>query len=524
MMDKESEWEIVRWLWSLQRKGRWRMSIGGEDGCIGTLALSWSFAGFRKTEKLRMVHRTLAHCLQDPMETVFPKTKIPKCSKEEKKLLQKAAARSRRQERKRSLEDFLHYESINISDYYFENGLRKVFPYHFMFKAYVKRRWIDRPIHEVLLDEFNFPFPDIIVKKHARCDSGDLRVNDECISPDYLLRDSDMISHKVHRHEMPVLDSPIDFIHEDDDLLVINKPASIPVHPCGQYTLNSLTHILARQYDRRPLRFTHRLDRMTSGLMIIAKNYDASLRLATEISAREVKKYYICRVDGHFPDEVEDSPSTLPQGVIACTQPLGPLCSKMGLHAVVSESSGGKPACTHFKRLLYDPDTNTSLVVCRLFTGRTHQIRIHLQYLGYPITDDPLYNSSDWGDKRGKGAQYGVPVDEVIRRISAHRSKDSYLDFVHGTESSISGFDRLRDHLNSTRSALDKEVRDRLLQSFDSTCPECIRFYKDPDMKCLVLQLHAYRYEDRQRIRIRSFQNIISSVNDSRYMGTKSRV
>ncbi|CAH8611863.1 unnamed protein product [Dicrocoelium dendriticum] len=369
---------------------------------------------------LRLVHRAISRMrkISDSQVRTFR-------SKEERKALQKSSAKAREQERKRALTDFAHYENSDISDYYFCDGFRKVFPYYFVFKAYAKRRWLARSLRDVLLDEFTFPSADLITE---RCRLGDIRVNDTLVSEDYILKDTDLISHKVHRHELPVLDTPPIFVHEDDDVLVVVKPASVPVHPCGQYTLNSMVHILAKDYGFRPLRFIHRLDRMTSGLLIIAKNYDASLRLTTQINERQVKKFYLCQVDGFFLCQGSDSSDDLPAGVVVCSQPLGPLSCKLGVYAVLPENAGGKSAVTHFIRLTYDKATDRSLVLCRLFTGRTHQIRVHAQFLGHPLVNDPLYNSTVWGDQKGKGAQYDVPADEVVRRISNHRSISAYIE------------------------------------------------------------------------------------------------
>ncbi|THD20768.1 RNA pseudouridylate synthase domain-containing protein 2 [Fasciola hepatica] len=450
-----------------------------------------------------------------------PAIKIPrrtkKISKEEKKVQQKSNLRARRQEKKRLAEDFDHYENVNISEYYFENQFRKVFPYVFTFKAYAKRRWIDRTITDILDSEFNFSSMNLIVscicnttclEQDLRCKSGEIQVNGQKVTPDYRIRDTDLICHRVHRHELPVLNTRISFIHEDDDVLVFSKPASIPVHPCGQYTLNSMVHILAKEYNRRPLRFVHRLDRMTSGVMIAAKNYDASLRIATQIGEREVKKFYICRTDGLFPNaigsqnnSVLDLHSDDQTGVVVCTEPLGPLCCKMGLHAVIPATEGGKSARTHFIRLAYDAATHTSLVLCRLYTGRTHQIRVHLQFLGYPIVEDPLYNSTDWGPEKGKGAQYGMPIEEVIQRISASRTPAAYVKEDEGERQKMDSFgadptpyERFVARVHRDRSALDSTVQDQLIASFDPNCPDCQTCYRDPEMRQLVLQLHAYRY------------------------------
>ncbi|CAH8495008.1 unnamed protein product [Heterobilharzia americana] len=322
---------------------------------------------------------------------------IEKMSKRERWNAEKTALKKRRQEKKRSVEDFDHYENSSISDYYIDGIFKKVFPYHFVFKAYTKNRWIGRKLYDVLQSEFRYVSNEEIAR---RCEFGDILINDAKVDPDYVMNDSDLLSQRVHRHECPVLNLPIEFLHNSENVLVINKPPSIPIHPCGQYTLNSITHILAKEYGLRPLRFTHRLDRMTSGLLLIAKTYDTSVRLHSQIANKEVTKYYICHVEGCFPTETRPDDCCVDfevsDGVVICDKPVGPISRKMGIHAVLSESAGGKSARTHFMRLSYNPVTNTSLVICRLFTGRTHQIRIHVQYLGYPIVDDPLYNSTDW--------------------------------------------------------------------------------------------------------------------------------
>ncbi|KAH9584501.1 RNA pseudouridylate synthase domain containing protein 2 [Schistosoma haematobium] len=220
---------------------------------------------------------------------------------------------------------------------------------------------------------------------------------------------------------------------------------------------------------------------MTSGLLLIAKNYDTSVRLQSQISSKEVAKYYICHVEGCFPTEPINQCTgfEINNGVVVCSQPVGPISRRMGVHGVVPESAGGKFARTHFLRLNYNPVTNTSLVICRLFTGRTHQIRVHVQYLGYPIVDDPLYNSADWGELKGKGANYGMTLEEVVQRLSDSRNREKY---------------RIQETDEKLESSLDPNVLERLQLCKDPLCPDCKLTFKDPEMNNLILRLHAYRY------------------------------
>ena len=112
----------------------------------------------------------------------------------------------------------------------------------------------------------------------------------------------------------------------------------------------------------------------------------------TEMKLLEIKKTYVAKCIGKFPESA------------ACHEPIGP-SHKVAINLVKPD---GKEASTLFELITYDAETDTSIVKCHPITGRTHQIRVHLQYLGYPIENDYLYNSVEWGSSRGKG---GIPRD-----------------------------------------------------------------------------------------------------------------
>jgi hypothetical protein len=122
----------------------------------------------------------------------------------------------------------------------------------------------------------------------------------------------------------------------------------------------------------------HRLDRATSGVVIFALDTSTARRISAQITAHEVTKHYIARVRGSFPND----------GIIECKQPITCIAAKYGMMGVGPD---GKEALTTFKRLAFDDISNTSLVHCIPRTGRTHQIRVHLQWLGYPIANDERY-------------------------------------------------------------------------------------------------------------------------------------
>lgn len=132
-----------------------------------------------------------------------------------------------------------------VLEYFREAGLRKIKPYKFQYSCFAKERWLGRTIHEVFCQEFHDRSAAYYTKAILE---GIIRVNDKQVPLDYRLKNSDRIVHNVHRHEPPVTDQSIDIIAETTDLLVVNKPASIPVHPTGRYRHHSLTHILRREY------------------------------------------------------------------------------------------------------------------------------------------------------------------------------------------------------------------------------------------------------------------------------------
>ncbi|KJE92563.1 RNA pseudouridylate synthase domain-containing protein 2 [Capsaspora owczarzaki ATCC 30864] len=280
---------------------------------------------------------------------------------------------------------------------YTRDGLRFVKPYLFRFVAYAKRRWIGLGLLELFRREFRVETPAYFDQAIR---DGRVTVNGKVVAPSYIIQDSDVLVHTAHRHEPPVTAAPIRVIAETDDLVVIDKPASIPVHVAGRFNVHTVISIMKSEMGYSNLLGCHRLDRLTSGVLVMAKNRAAAAAVTRLITEREVEKFYICRVTGVFPQEQ-----------VTCTEPLLSFCPKFGLNGV---DPSGKPAETVFVR----EQTNgvISIVKCFPKTGRAHQIRVHLQYLGYPIENDPIYNSPAFGPSRGKG---GVQVDDRDRIVAA---------------------------------------------------------------------------------------------------------
>ena len=180
---------------------------------------------------------------------------------------------------------------------------------------------------------------------------------------------------------IPPVCAPLSIVYEDEDLIVVNKPAGIPIHPSLNNYTNSLANALAWYYQqqRKPFIFRccNRLDRDTSGLTVVAKHLVSGNILSTMTKKKEVRREYLAVVRGHIVPE---------SGTISA-----PLARKGGtIIERVVDFDRGEPAVTHY-RLVREANGH-SLVALQLETGRTHQIRIHLKHLGFPLVGDYLYN------------------------------------------------------------------------------------------------------------------------------------
>ncbi|XP_071354165.1 pseudouridylate synthase RPUSD2 isoform X2 [Trachinotus anak] len=294
-------------------------------------------------------------------------------------------------------------EHFNETSYYFDGGLRKVRPYYFDFKTYCKGRWIGKTLLEVFKSEFR---AESIEYYQRAAKEGRIRLNETPVEDlSVVLRNNDHMRNTVHRHEPPVVSRPLEILVDDGEVLVVDKPASIPVHPCGRFRHNTVIFILGKERGVSELHTVHRLDRLTSGVLLFARTLETSKKLD-----QLLEKEYVCRVEGEFPE-----------GELICEEPILVVSFKIGLCRVDPK---GKDCRTVFQRLSFNG--KTSVVRCLPLTGRTHQIRVHLQYLGFPILNDPIYGSSAWGPHRGKGGLVGKSDEELLQAlVEEHRSQES---------------------------------------------------------------------------------------------------
>ncbi|XP_069861904.1 pseudouridylate synthase RPUSD2 isoform X2 [Dipodomys merriami] len=387
-------------------------------------------------------------------------------------------------------------EHFAETSYYFEGGLRKVRPYYFDFRTYCKGRWVGRSLQHVFSTEFR---AQPLAYYEAAIRAGRLHLNEE--------PDNDFLRNTVHRHEPPVTAEPIRLLAENEDVVVVDKPSSIPVHPCGRFRHNTVIFILGKEHQLKELHPLHRLDRLTSGVLMFAKTAVVSERIHEQVRDRQLEKEYVCRVEGEFAAEE-----------VICREPILVVSYKVGVCRV---DPRGKPCETVFQRLSYNG--HSSVVRCRPLTGRTHQIRVHLQFLGHPILNDPIYNSSAWGPSRGRGGHIPKTDEELLRDLVAeHQAKQGLevLDLCEGdlspgpSDSIAPSSGLAKDNSEKVATAAQKidgvieaapehldppgrasETDDDLNQETDPLCAECRLVRQDPLPQDLVMFLHALRYK-----------------------------
>ncbi|KAI3661934.1 hypothetical protein MP638_005975 [Amoeboaphelidium occidentale] len=280
-------------------------------------------------------------------------------------------------------------------DFFFKDGLRHVKPYTFQYHSYAKRRWLGKKLLDVFKEE--------LVEEHdtffqEAISEGRVQVNGKNITLDYQLKDLDYITHTIVRDEPPVLADEIEVVYEDEHIIVVSKPSSMPVHSCGRYHKNCVLYILEAKLERK-LFLVHRLDRLTSGIVMFAKDNKTAQEICKSIVEGNVEKVYYALVDGKFRDEV------------TIDQPLKTIMFKSSINMVAPD---GKESVTHYKRIHFDG--KHSLVECRPVTGRSHQIRVHLRWLGFPIVNDDIYRDSKiWGECDSADI---ITEEEIIERCA----------------------------------------------------------------------------------------------------------
>jgi len=308
---------------------------------------------------------------------------------------------------------------------------------------------VDKGQNPLRIDKFLVNKLDNTSRNKIQCAAvaGNILVNNEVIKSNYKVKPQDIISivlnYPPRITEIIPEDIPINIVYEDKNILIVNKDAGMVVHPGhGNYTgtlVNALTFYLKdlpyfNTGEMRP-GLVHRIDKNTSGLLVIGKTENATIKLAKQFSDRTIKRKYIALVWGNLKND---------EGTISGNIGRNPKDrTKM---AVSADVSYGKPAITHYKiieRLGY-----VNLIECSLETGRTHQIRVHFKHIKHPLFSDSTYG----GDVILKGTtftKYKQFVQNCFKILPRHALHAKSLSFVHPATKKNMVFDTtLPDDMN----------------------------------------------------------------------------
>lgn len=223
-----------------------------------------------------------------------------------------------------------------------------------------------------------------LLTQMKRTENG-ITVNGIRVRSSHLLETGDLVAAALPKESasehIPPVCLPLSIVYEDEDLIVLNKPADMPVHPSiGNYE-NTLANALAWYYKEQGIPFVfrciNRLDRDTSGLLIVAKHALSGAILSQQMKHRGIQREYLAVVKG-----VPDTSGTIDAPIARTDDSVIARCV---------DEAYGEHAVTHYERLAVSPDSRYSLLRIRLETGRTHQIRVHMGYIGHPLPGDFLY-------------------------------------------------------------------------------------------------------------------------------------
>ena len=267
--------------------------------------------------------------------------------------------------------------------------------------------------------------------------AGNIFVNDIPVKSNYKVKPFDVVrillSHPPFENRVDPENIPLDIVYEDASLLLINKPAGLVVHPGhGNYT-GTLVNALAYHFENLPMNsserpgLVHRIDKDTTGLLVIAKTEAAMSHLAKQFEAKTSEREYIAMVWGN----VKEDEGTIEGNIARHVK------DRMQM-AVFADPEIGKPAITHYKVL--ERFGYVTLVSCILETGRTHQIRVHMKHIGHPLFNDARYG----GDLILKGTtftKYKQFIDNCFKILPRQALHAKTLGFIHPTSGEMLRFD-----------------------------------------------------------------------------------
>lgn len=271
---------------------------------------------------------------------------------------------------------------------------------------------------ETVIDFLVLRFPYQNKKNWLDCiRSGEVRLNNKKVSPHVVLKSKDIIGYERPREKEPVIDDRYEIKYKDEYIVLVEKSGNIPISESGKYHYNTLVNILKEREGFPELYAVHRLDKETSGIVLIARTKEVATLLGKQFVNHVPRKHYHAILIGNLEEEV------------VVEQPIRknrPEQGKVKIRQVVDPA--GKPS-----KSVFTPEAtcgNLTLVRVQTFTGRTHQIRCHAEHIGFPILGDKLYGQSDEtfiNILKGNSEPVFPPFGKIDRQL-LHASS---LTFVH---------------------------------------------------------------------------------------------
>lgn len=276
--------------------------------------------------------------------------------------------------------------------------------------------------------------------------NGTPATSEDALSP------GDRVTYRVENYSEPEVPTDFETLYADDEFLVLSKPAGIPVHHTGRIFYNTFTGVVRRAFENEEISPMHRLDRDTGGVMLLARDRDTARRFEKSLEHILLRKIYVAIVRGEFPD-----------GDVVCEQPLREDPSS-DIRIRMFPRDDGKPCKTVFRRIavLEGKSERFSVLAAELLTGRKHQIRAHLAFLGFPIVGDKLY-SHDGAFYRKQARDHFLSEDDY--RILGARSQMLFAYFalirIPGREAAWMHPSRLSPEMEALLGKMDPETWDR---------------------------------------------------------------
>lgn len=271
--------------------------------------------------------------------------------------------------------------------------------YSYRYRYEISTQEAGQSLIDLMTHRFSFRSQEYWLELNEK---GLISVNGQGQDPGYILQENDVLHTERPDVSEPDVNADIQFIYDKEGLLIVNKPAPLPVHPSGRFYKNSLTYILKEQYDFETLHTLHRLDHFTTGVLCLATDSKVARQMHMQFEKKSVRKVYAVLVQGHLGREP-----------FKVDQPIGRVDGV--LRGCGLDVTGAKESLTHFLPIASAGDYQ--LLLAEPVTGRTNQIRVHATFAGAPVWNDPLY-----------GEGQADEVTEIGLHCLAMKFKHEFLD------------------------------------------------------------------------------------------------